>query len=152
MSGSGLTLEALAADIQARSEAGDRDRKRSDDHYKAAGIHLVEARERVKKLKLPWAPWVRDNLTKIGISRSYELLAIGEGRKTQDEINQEKNAGQAEKQAVRRAKRAESPLTSGQSANPIRATLREEWMKLFAALTDDQLEAEINLIKEKYRG
>lgn len=39
--GSGLPLPMLAKDIQARNRKG-------DEHYKAAGIHLIEAKERVK--------------------------------------------------------------------------------------------------------
>jgi hypothetical protein len=60
--GSGLPLASLANDINARIAAGDRDLKRAEDHYKAAGIHLKEARERVKGAGLNWVPWARENL------------------------------------------------------------------------------------------
>jgi hypothetical protein len=44
---SGLPLETLASDITARVKLGDRDAKRSEGHYTAAGLGIIEAHARV---------------------------------------------------------------------------------------------------------
>lgn len=91
---SGLPLETLASDIKARVAAGDRDAKRSEDHYRAAGIQLVEAQARVRA-ELPgtaWLTWVATNLPDIKERRVQQLMQIGRGETTQADLNAASNA------------------------------------------------------------
>lgn len=88
--GSGLTLELLAGDIKARIERGDRDARNSEGHYRAAGIHLIEAKTRVAD-ELPettWLMWSALNFPQVGERRIEQLISIGRGLSTQDAINE----------------------------------------------------------------
>ena len=93
-SASRLPLETLARDIKARVDAGDRDAKRSENHYQAAGRHLIEAQARVRAELpgTPWLTWVAFNLPDIKERRVQQLMQIGRGETTQAEINAASNA------------------------------------------------------------
>jgi hypothetical protein len=87
--GSGLALEALARDIKARVEKGDREFDKAEQHYRSAGIHLIEAKARIEAGELPgerWFTW-SCRATGCGPDRITKLLAIGEGRTTQGAHN-----------------------------------------------------------------
>lgn len=91
---SGLPLETLATQIRARVALGDRDKKRSEDHYMAAGLDLIEAQARVRA-ELPgtlWLTWSAINFPTIKESRIRQLMAIGRGETTQAELNVASNA------------------------------------------------------------
>jgi len=86
---SGLPLDTLVADIEARVIAGDRDTKRGADHHKAAGIQLIELKARVRA-ELPgasWLTWAATNFPRIGLGRIEVLMQIGRGDVTQAELN-----------------------------------------------------------------
>jgi hypothetical protein len=85
---SGLPLPALVETIKARVVAGDRDKQRSDDHYLAAGLGLIELRQRllVEEPGAIWFAW-SCRATGYGPDRISQLIAIGEGRTTQSELN-----------------------------------------------------------------
>jgi hypothetical protein len=87
-SGSGLPLPALVETVKARVVAGDRDKQRSDDHYLAAGLGLIEMRQRlpVEEPGAIWFAW-SCRATGYGPNRISQLIAIGEGRTTTAEIN-----------------------------------------------------------------
>jgi hypothetical protein len=91
--GSGLPLETLAEDIKKRVNLGDRDAKRSEDHYKAAGLHLIEAQARVRAELpgTPWLTWVATNLSDIKERRVQQLMQIARGDTTQADLNAASN-------------------------------------------------------------
>ena len=85
---SGLPLLALVETIKARVVAGNRDMRRSDDHHKAAGIHLLELERRLptEEPDAYWPTWVAKTFPQIGYSRIEQLKSIGRGDTTQAEI------------------------------------------------------------------
>ena len=87
--GSGLALEALARDIKARIERGDRETEKAEQHYRSAGIHLLEAKDRIEAGELPgerWFTW-SCRATGYGPDRVEQLLRIGRGETTQSALN-----------------------------------------------------------------
>lgn len=113
LSGSGLSLEALAADINARISAGDRDLQRAENHYKAAGLHIKEGIGRCKAQGKPVGKWIIENLS-VGVRRAYELVEIADGRTTLAQLR----AGKAESMAKSRAQRgAQSGPASAKSSS-----------------------------------
>jgi hypothetical protein len=91
---SGLPLETLVTQIKKRVDLGDRDRKRSEDHYMAAGLDLLEAQARVRAELpgTPWLTWTAVNFPTIKESRIRQLMQIGRGDTTQAQLNAASNA------------------------------------------------------------
>jgi hypothetical protein len=57
--GSLLPLDTLGGTIKAHIAAGDKATDKAEEHYKAAGIHLSEAKERVARTKnLTWPAYL----------------------------------------------------------------------------------------------
>lgn len=75
-----LPLDILAATIKARVEAGDKSAEKAADHYRAAGLQLVEAKKRIAENGGKFADFVYE--CGIGRSRAYELIGIANGTKT----------------------------------------------------------------------
>lgn len=112
---SGLPLDTLASTIKARVAAGDRDAQKAEDHYKAAGIHLLELKQRVpvEAPGLNWVIWcVR--ATGLGPDRIGQLIRIGEGKTTQAELNAASNRGRSSVDTV--CTRTVSPKTAPRTA------------------------------------
>jgi hypothetical protein len=118
--GSGLDLEALAKDIRARISAGDKAARKSEEHYKSAGIHLIEAKARVAEIEMEsghtisWEKWCASHFPQTGERRIQQLLAIGRGDTTQAEINEAERNRYAEmssqmRDVIRRADAALKP-------------------------------------------
>ncbi|CAH1649578.1 hypothetical protein [Chelatococcus asaccharovorans] len=108
---SGLPLEALAGTIRAHISAGDKAIDKAEQHYKAAGIHLMEAKERVKQTPgLTWPAYLHSHC-QLQRRRADELIAIAEGRTTLAEVREKKAASMRET----RARRAESAPRGAQS-------------------------------------
>jgi hypothetical protein len=83
-----LPLETLAATIKAHVARGDASIEKAEQHYKAAGIHLMEAKERVMRRKdITWPAFL---LQHCGVrrSRADELIAIANGRTSLAEIRE----------------------------------------------------------------
>jgi hypothetical protein len=59
----GISLETVAREINARIRLGDRDTKKGEEHYLAAGIQLIEAQARVRAEQpgTPWLTWTAVN-------------------------------------------------------------------------------------------
>lgn len=75
-----LPLDILAATIRARIEAGDKSAEKAADHYRAAGLQLMEAKKRMAETGGKFADFVYE--CGIGRSRAYELIGIANGTKT----------------------------------------------------------------------
>jgi hypothetical protein len=83
-----LPLDQLGAQAKAHILKGDAAKEKAEQHYMSAGLYLKEAHQRIKNIKgLTWDGWLRENVA-IGKSRSYELIAIADGRKTVEEIRE----------------------------------------------------------------
>jgi len=74
------TSEELGALIQSEIAQG-------DAHYIQAGQHLAQAREMVKLAGVrSWADWLTEYCPSISRSWSYQLIAIGTGTKTLEDL------------------------------------------------------------------
>jgi hypothetical protein len=79
--------------------AGDK----AEEHYKAAGIHLSEAKERVAHTKGQTWPAFLIKHCQIGLSRADELISIADGRTSLAEVRAKKAKSQASTMARYRA-------------------------------------------------
>lgn len=105
-------LERLAQDISASIAAGDKAKEKSDQHYKSAGLKLIEAKKQIKNFDAFLAKYG------LGSTRAYELIAIAEGRTTVEEVRAKSN----ERKKRHRDKKAEAaavpPVASPSVAAP----------------------------------
>jgi len=93
--GSNLPLDTLAATIKAHIARGDASIEKAEQHYKAAGIHLMEAKEQVRRRKdITWPAFLIQHC-EIRRSRADELIAIADGRKSLAEVRETKRASSA---------------------------------------------------------
>ncbi|MCB4771177.1 hypothetical protein LGR54_21435 [Ancylobacter sp. Lp-2] len=116
-----VPLDTLGAEIKARLEAGDKAIGKAEDHYLAAGLRLVEARQRVEAEGGAFREFLAAH--GIGKSRAYEVMAVAEGKKT--------FAGIRAKTAERVARHAERSrealsVTSGHSVEAEAPVLVED--------------------------
>src|SRR5436309_14592646 len=96
-----LPLETLAGHIKAHVEKGDKATGKAEEHYKAAGIHLIEARKRVQETPgMTWPAFLAGHCT-LGRGRANELIRLAEGRTTLNEIR----AGTRSRVAAHRARK-----------------------------------------------
>src|SRR4051812_23230532 len=79
-------LDTLGRLIKAQCEAGDRATEKAEDHYRSAGLRLLEAKERVSNT--PGMTWIRflEECCSIKRSRADELIAIADGKITLVEL------------------------------------------------------------------
>jgi hypothetical protein len=106
-----LPLSTLADTIKAHIAAGDKAFDKSEQHYKSAGIHLKEAKDKVsRRADLTWQGFL---FGQCGLKRSRadELIAIADGRKTLEEVR----AGNRERDS-RRRERQSSAVAHGKSS------------------------------------
>jgi hypothetical protein len=75
-----IPLDTLGAEIRSRLEAGDKAIGKAEDHYLAAGLRLVEARQRVEAEGGSFREFLAEH--SIGKSRAYDVMAVAEGKKT----------------------------------------------------------------------
>lgn len=75
-----VPLDTLGAEIRSRLEAGDKAIGKAEDHYLAAGLRLVEARQRVEAGGGSFREFLAEHC--IGKSRAYDVMAVAEGKKT----------------------------------------------------------------------
>ena len=105
---SGLEIVQLGSTIKAHYSNAEKYMDKCEQHYKAAGIHLLEAQARIKAGEYG-KPFSHYCLQVVGLSasRCYELISIADGRKTLEEIREDKA------QSMRRS-REQSPQRGGQ--------------------------------------
>lgn len=80
-----IPLDTLAGTIKAHIAAGDKAFGKAEEHYKSAGLHLIEARDRVKREGMTFSAFIVSQCG-LGRSRAYELIAIADGTKTLEEV------------------------------------------------------------------
>jgi len=110
-----IPLDTLASTIKASITAGDRALDKAEQHYKAAGLYLVEARKRLP-IEQPGKRFTAYIVgeCRLQTSRAYELIAIAEGRLTLEEIRAKKNeSSKAAHAKTRAAAKSGFPLNSG---------------------------------------
>jgi hypothetical protein len=108
-----LPLDTLGATIKARVDAGDKATEKAEEHYKSAGLLLIEAKQRLP-LESPGTKWTAYlvGICNIRMSRAYELIAVAEGRTTVAEV-QAKGRERAARHAAKN-KAARSSVSNGQ--------------------------------------
>jgi hypothetical protein len=109
-----VPLDTLAATIKASIAAGDKALDKAEQHYKSAGLYLVEARDRLptERPGLLFTGFIR-NVCRMGTARAYELIAIAEGRTTLEEVRAKTNERVKKHRA---APKDDFPLRNGQPA------------------------------------
>jgi hypothetical protein len=80
----------LIKTIRAHIAAGDRAAQKSSDHYIAAGQHLKTLKANHGGTWTEWEALLRDKVG-IGKSRASELMAIADGRKTVEQVQDQTN-------------------------------------------------------------
>lgn len=144
MSTSLIPLDTLGATIKAHVAKGDASIEKAEQHYKAAGIHLVEAKARIKETPgLTWPAFLNAHCS-IRRSRADELIMIADGRTTLTDLRMKK----AESVRATRERKSENlPLRSGEPVAAITETVSSGDM-----YPDDEvarLRAEIETLKKK---
>jgi hypothetical protein len=116
-----VSLEQLGAEIVARIEAAKKARDKADDHELAAGLRLIEARE---KTGATFPDFLRTFCPSLKKSRAYQLISIAGGKttvkaertKTAERVRKHRAAkAAAPKAAPAEAAPTDSPLRNGQT-------------------------------------
>jgi hypothetical protein len=84
-----MPLDQIGAQAKAHITAGDKAKEKAEQHYKAAGLYLIAARERVKSEGKHWVAWLREHV-RVAPSTAYEIIAIADGTKTVEDIKKER--------------------------------------------------------------
>ncbi len=100
-----MPLDLLGRTAKAHVERGDKALGKAEDHFKAAGIHLLEAKKRIQAgangddgNALTFDAFLAEH--NIGRSRAYEFIAIASGKTTIEAIR-EKTAARVARHAER---------------------------------------------------
>jgi hypothetical protein len=110
-----VPLGTLSGLVKASIAAGDKALDKAEQHYKSAGLYLIEARERLP-IEEPGKRFTAYIVGECRMkpSRAYELIAIAEGRLTLEEIRAKKNeSSKAAHAKTRAAAKSGFPLNSG---------------------------------------
>ena len=122
------SLEQLGKEIVARIELAKKARDKADDHERAAGLRLIEARDKTGATFPDFLQKFCPNLKK---SRAYQLIAIAGGKttveaertKTAERVRKHRAAkAAAPKAAPTEAAPTDSPLRNGQSGETAQTT------------------------------
>jgi hypothetical protein len=116
MTATASSLEQLGAEIVARIAAAKKARSKAHDHELAAGLRLIEARD---KTGATFPDFLQKFCPDLKKSRAYQLIAIA-GGKTTAEAERTKTAERvrkhrAAKAAAPKAAPTDSPLRNGQT-------------------------------------
>ena len=79
-----LSVPTLCKTIKALVSKGDHATKKAEQFYTAAGKHLAELKERCPD---EWLEFAREKIG-IGRSRAYELMTIGTGTRTIEQVRE----------------------------------------------------------------
>ncbi|ANY78907.1 hypothetical protein BB934_12365 [Microvirga ossetica] len=156
-----MPLEQIGAQARAHIIKGDQAMDKAEQHYLSAGLYLKEALEKVSRTKgLSWPAWLAQNVS-IGKSRSYELMAIANGRKTAEEMK----ADAAARQSAHREKNKNRPSRNGQSGEIVQEhqhsdlvsearhasdNLHARLEAIIKRLTNEQLQQALDYINEQF--
>jgi len=115
-----VPIDTLGSTIRAHIERGDAAADKAEQHYKAAGLHLIEARDRLKASgEMTYTAFLSTHC-QVGRSRAYELVAIADGKTTLAEVR-----GKGAERAARHVTTRKSPavvpsVTNGREIEPPR--------------------------------
>lgn len=125
MSNSLVPLGTLCGLVKASLDAGDRALDKAEQHYKTAGLYLIEARKRLP-IESPGKKFTAYIVgeCRLQTSRAYELIAIAEGRLTLEQVRESSN--KRSKAAQARAKDTFNEKKSEQQQENIEAADFEE--------------------------
>jgi hypothetical protein len=102
--------------IKACIAKGDRAIEQAEDYYKAAGIHLLEARARLKESReMRWSAFLFSH-ARISDDTARRYMALADGSKTLEEIRETAREGMRASRA-RKTKVAAEAIASPDSAN-----------------------------------
>ncbi|QAY95109.1 hypothetical protein CWB41_04675 [Methylovirgula ligni] len=112
------TLEPLGTEIRSRLDLAEKALGKAEDHYKAAGLQLIEVKKRIAAGgpdgdgASTFEAFLKQHA--IGRSRAYDMIAIADGRKTLEGIR----AKTAQRVAAHadRSRTALASVSNGQSA------------------------------------
>ena len=110
-----VSLEQLGNDIVARIAAGDKAKAKASDHYLAAGLRLIEARD---KTGATFTDFLEKFCPTLKRSRAYQLIKIAAGNTT---VEAERTRT-AERVRKHRAAKAAAPKAAPTEAAPPKAT------------------------------
>ena len=76
-----LTITQLASTINAHTGKAEHYADKAEQHYKAAGLHLIEAKKRIAagEYEGGFVKFLKDECKALSSSRAYELIAIANG-------------------------------------------------------------------------
>jgi hypothetical protein len=77
-----VPLDVLGKEIVACAKSGDKNLEKAEQLYKAAGLKLIEARDRTDNFK----SFLKIECKGLSRARAYELIAIGDGSKTLEQV------------------------------------------------------------------
>jgi hypothetical protein len=134
-------LQILGKDIVARIEAGDTAKAKADDHYKAAGLQLIEAQKLVGK---KFQAFLKDHCNRLRKSRAYELIKIAKGKTTTQEVraktNERTKRHRAKAAQAKKATETKATETKAVSAKILSATQRTQSEKALPSPSEQALE------------
>jgi hypothetical protein len=118
-----VPIDTLGATIKAHIAAGDKSIGKAEEHYKAAGIYLQDAKKRLAvSREMTWPAFLTAHCS-VARSRADELIAIANGKTTLAEVR----AGNRERDARRRARqREESAVAHGKSPGAFHEAATED--------------------------
>lgn len=114
MSASSLPITQLGSTIKAHITTAEKYADKQEQHYKAAGLHLIEAKQRIEAGEYDgsFSKFITQECNCLSSSRAYELISIANGTKTVTGIREEVAGRVRKSRAAARA--SESPLRNGQ--------------------------------------
>jgi hypothetical protein len=77
-----VDLAALAAEINAQTDAGDAATQRGLEHYRQAGLQLIQAKKNVGHGN--WLPWLRANCPKLNERRARRYMELAKSDAASD--------------------------------------------------------------------
>lgn len=95
MNGALVPLDTLGKEIKAQIERGDKAAEKAEDHYRSAGMRLIEAKRRVKEERGSFIAFYEQH----GLRRDnvHKCIAIADGRKTLADVRSDDAGRQAKK-------------------------------------------------------
>ena len=110
MGASGLPITQLGSTIKAHLTTAEKYMGKSEEHFKAAGLHLIEAKNRIAlgEYDGKFGKFLTLECNSLSSSRAYELISIANGTKTVEAIRE------ATAFRTSQSRDAGSPLRSGE--------------------------------------
>lgn len=89
-----LSITQLASTINAHTGKAENYTDKAEQHFKSAGLHLIEAKKRIAagEYEGGFVKFLGDECKALSSSRAYELIAIANGTKTVESVRADKAA------------------------------------------------------------